>query len=128
MTQIHASIILMESKHSLFKSFVFAFTGLKTALAKGRNFRIQFFLGIIASTGAYFLKFTADAWAILVITIASILILELINTSIESIVNIVSPEIRPEAKIAKDIAAASVLIAAIASLFIAAFLFLPKIF
>jgi diacylglycerol kinase len=53
--------------------------------------------------------------------------LELINTSIEEIVNIVSPEIKPEAKIAKDVAAASVLIASIASVLIAAFLFLPKI-
>lgn len=118
----------MESKHSLLKSFSFAFEGLKVALIKGRNFRIQFVLGIIASALAYYLKFTTDEWAILVITIASVLILELINTALESIVNIVSPEIRSEAKIAKDVAAASVLIASIASIFIAVFLFLPKIF
>jgi len=62
----------------------------------------------------------------LVITIASVLILELINTSLESMVDIVSPEIRPEAKIAKDVAAASVFIASIASVIIGALLFLSK--
>jgi len=101
---------------------------MKVALIKGRNFRIQFILGILASILAFVLKFSPAEWAILVIAIASVLILELINTSLESIVNIVSPEVRPEAKIAKDVAAASVLIASIASILIAIFLFLPKIF
>ena len=49
------------------------------------------------------------------------------NTAIEAIVDIVSPEIQPRAKIAKDVAAASVLVASIAAVFIGAFLFLPKI-
>ena len=116
----------MESKHSIFKSFSFAFEGLKVALVKGRNFRLQFILGIIACTLAFVLKFSPAEWAILIIAIASVLILELINTSLESIVNIVSPEVRPEAKIAKDVAAASVLIASIASVIIGALLFLSK--
>lgn len=117
----------METKHSIFESFSFAFQGIATEFKKGRNFRIQLLLGFIASVLAYLLKFTTDEWAILVVTISAVLILELINTSIEEIVNVVSPQIRPEAKIAKDVAAASVLIASIASVLIAAFLFLPKI-
>lgn len=117
----------MESKHSLIKSFSFAFEGLKTTLIKGKNFRLQFVLGIFAIALGFVLKLEVVEWAVLVITIASVLILELINTSLESIVNIVSPEVKPEAKIAKDVAAASVLIASLASVFVGSLLFLSKI-
>ncbi len=118
---------MLEAKHSMIKSFQFAFDGVKVAILKGRNFRIQLVCGIVASVLAYFLQFTRIEWAILAISTSSILILELINTSLESITNLVSPEIHPEAKIAKDVAAASVLIASIASIFIGALVFLPKI-
>ena len=117
----------LESKHSLFKSFKFAFDGLKVGVMKGRNFRIQIILGIIASILAAYLNFSAVEWSILAVTMAMVIILELVNTAIESIVDIVSPEIKNEAKIAKDVAAASVLIAAVASILIGVFLFLPKL-
>ncbi len=117
----------MESKHSLLKSFQFAFEGIKVALLKGRNFRIQLGLGLLSLVLGLILRLAPVEWAILTVTITSVLILELINTALESIVNIVSPEIRNEAKIAKDVAAATVLIAAIGSILVGAFLFLPKL-
>lgn len=116
----------LESKHSLLKSFKFALDGFAVGITKGRNFRIQVIIGIIASILAVVLKFNPIEWAILTITIACVIILELMNTAIEAIVDMVSPEIKNEAKIAKDVAAASVLIASIASVLIGAFLFLPK--
>lgn len=116
----------MEGSHSIFKSFRFAFEGVLVAFKKGKNFRIQVFLGTVAGVIAYFFNFTLVEWAILAITISLVLILELINTALESVVDIVSPEVRNEAKIAKDVAAASVLIASLAALLIAALLFLPK--
>jgi len=117
----------MESKHSLLKSFGFAFAGLKTAIIKGRSFRIQILFGVTAVILGLIYKINSFEWLSLILIIASVLILELINTSIESIVNIVSPEIREEARVAKDVSAAGVLIASIASVFIGALLFLPKI-
>lgn len=118
----------MESKHSLLKNFGFAFTGLKTAVVKGRNFRIQVFVGIAAIFLGLILRLNTFEWLDLTLVIASVLILELMNTAIEAIVDMVSPEIQEKAKVAKDVAAASVLIASIAAIFIGAFLFLPKIF
>ena len=118
----------MESKHSLFKSFKFAFNGLETAFTRGRNFRIQILLGTISIILGVAYKISNFEWLSLILIVASVLILELINTSIESIVNIVSPEIREEAKVAKDVSAAGVLIASIASIFIGAIIFIPKIF
>lgn len=113
--------------HSLFKSFGFALAGIREAFTQGRNFRIQVLLGVTALLFGLVIKLSPIEWAILALTIASVLILELINTSLESIVNMVSPEIRDEARIAKDVAAASVLTASITAIIIGALLFLPKI-
>jgi len=117
----------MKSKNSLLRNFGFAFEGLKTAFVNGRNFRIQVFVGLAAVFLGFILRLDPFEWLDLTLVIASVLILELMNTAIEAIVDIVSPEIQPKAKIAKDVAAASVLVASIASVFIGAFLFLPKI-
>lgn len=117
----------MTTRHSIAKSFGFAFEGLKEAIINGRNFRIQLFFGVVASVLGYFLKITEIEWLMLILTISFVLILELVNTSLESIVDLVSPEIRDSAKIAKDVSAAAVLIASITSIVIGAIIFLPKI-
>jgi diacylglycerol kinase len=118
----------MERKHSLFKSFKFAFDGIKTEFKKGRNFRIQILLGFLAIAFGIILKITLPEWLSLILVIASVLILELVNTAVESIVDMISPEIQEKAKIAKDVSAGAVLVASIAALFIGAVLFIPKIF
>jgi diacylglycerol kinase len=118
----------MESKHSLFKSFQFAFEGVLIEFKKGRNFRIQILAGALAVALGFYLGISSVEWIILIITVASVLILELMNTAIEEIVNIVSPEIRESAKIAKDVSAAAVMVAALASVFTGAIIFIPKLF
>ena len=117
----------MESKHSLFKSFVYAFEGVKVAVQKGHNFRIQLGFGVLACVLGFYLNISETDWTILILVISLVLILELLNTSIEAIVDLVSPEIRDKAKIAKDVSAAAVLISSAASIFIGAAIFLPKI-
>ncbi len=117
----------MESRHGLIKSFKFAFDGLKEGILKGRNFRIQVFLGVLAFGLAAFFKFSSTEFAILTLTVSGVIILELMNTAVESIVDIVSPEIKEKARIAKDVSAAAVLIASIASIIIGALIFLPKL-
>ena len=117
----------MESRHSLYKSFKFAFDGLRTVLLKGRNFRIQLSIGIFAVVLGIVLKLNPSEWLHLFIVITLVLILELVNTSIEEIVNIISPQVQEKAKIAKDVAAATVLVASISSVIIGVLLFLPKI-
>lgn len=118
---------MLESTHPLAKSFGYAFDGLLVALKKGRNFKIQIFLGFLSALAGFFFRITNFEWLILSIIISLVLILELVNTSIESIVDLVSPEIRDKAKVAKDVSAAAVLIASISSIVIAGIIFLPKI-
>jgi diacylglycerol kinase len=117
----------MSIDFRLARSFGFAFEGVKTALKEEPNLKIHFFLAFLAVLLALLLNFSASEWAILILTIGLVLVSELINTSLEAIVNLVSPEIREKARHAKDVAAAAVFISATVSILIASFLFLPKI-
>lgn len=117
----------MESRHSLIKSFEFAFSGFKTAFLKGRNFRIQLGLFFFAIISGVIFRVDPSEWLDIFLIAGIVLILELINTSLESITDIVSPEIHPKAKVAKDVAAAAVLVASFIAILIAAFIFIPRI-
>ena len=117
----------MGTKHSLGKSFGFAFDGFKEAVASGRNFKIQLFFGLLAILFGFVFKITNVEWLFIILTTSLVLILELINTSLESIVDLISPEIHEKARIAKDVAAAAVLVASVTSIVIGLIIFLPKI-
>jgi undecaprenol kinase/diacylglycerol kinase (ATP) len=118
----------MSKTHPTLMSFGYAFSGIKTALKREPNIRIHLVLALLAIILAFFLKFNPVEWIILAFTISFVLILELVNTTLEALVNIVSPEVKEEARVAKDVSAAAVLISAILALFVGAFLYLPKIF
>lgn len=117
----------MHDKHSIFKSFRFAFSGFWTIFSKERNFKLQILAGFLAVILGTLLKLSSEEWLDLALIITLVLILEMINSSLEEIVDMVSPEIQDKAKRAKDIAAATVLVAAFGSIVIGAILFLPKI-
>ena len=117
----------MSKTHSTFSSFSYAFSGIRLALKNEPNIRVHFVVAILVAVVAYFLKFTHVEWIVLAFTIAFVLILELINTTLEEIVDMVSPGTRPQARVAKDVSAAAVLISALLAVVIGAFLFLPKI-
>ena len=117
----------MGLSHPTAKSFSYAFTGLKTALKQEPNFRIHIVIALLALILAVFLKLTPIEWVLLIFTICFVLILELLNTSIESVVDLVSPELKPEAKIAKDVSAAMVLLSAFVAILVGVFLFMPKL-
>lgn len=121
------TLTMLEAKHPLAKSFKFAFDGIKVAVERGRNFKIQLGFAVLAITLGFWLNIAQDEWIDIFLIVNLVLILELINTSLESIVDMVSPEIHEKAKIAKDVAAAAVLISSFTSLAIGAVIFIPKI-
>ncbi len=84
-------------------------------------------MAILAFILAAMLKFNITEWILLLITVFFVLIFELLNTALESIVNLVSPEVKSEAKVAKDVSAAAVLFASLLSVIIGIFLFGPKL-
>lgn len=118
----------MSRFRALPSSFKYAANGFKTAFRNEPNFRIHIFIGTMALLLGAFLGLSASEWITLLFTISFVLILEFWNTALEAIVNLVSPELHPKAKIAKDVSAAAVLLGAIVSIIIGMILFLPKLF
>ena len=113
---------------NVFASFKYAFNGLIYCFQTTRNFRIQIVLGLLIIITCSFLKCSFNEYMIIISTIFSVLILELLNTSIESLVDLnVKNKFNKLAKISKDCSAASVLLASCNSIFVAAFIFFPKI-
>lgn len=118
----------MSHNHPILKSFKFAFEGLTTALKQEPNMRFHFVVGVLAIMLGFVVKLTLIEWAVLTLTISMVVILELLNTTIEELVDLASPAIHPKAKIAKDVAAAAVLWASCAAIIVGCLLFFPKIF
>lgn len=117
----------MSKNRSLSKSFAFAFEGIRQAFKREPNFRIHVLLALVASGAAFYLNFSAIEWIILLFTVATVIIAELINTAVESLVDLVSPDIREEAKLAKDVLAAAVFVSALLAVIVGVLLFLPKL-
>lgn len=111
----------------LLRSFGYAFAGIAYILRTQRNARIELAVGLGAVVLALWLGLTPLEWAVLAITIALVLALEWINTSLELAVTLASPERHPSAKAAKDIAAACVLLGAITSVVVGLLLFAPRL-
>lgn len=116
----------MHKNHPLLESIGYALEGLKFALIYGRNFKIQLGFAVLVIILGFVLKINPSDWITLVLMISVVLILELINTAIETIVDMISLKFHPLAKIAKDVTAGAVLVAAIASMIIGIVIFLPK--
>ena len=113
---------------NLFLSFKYAWAGVCYAFATQRNFRIHTFVGILAVSLGTFLRISGVEMAVITMTCAIVMVLELINTAIESVVDLTVKQSYHElAKIAKDCAAGAVLVSAIAAVAVAAFILLPPL-
>ena len=113
---------------NLFLSFKYAWAGVRYAFVTQRNFRIHTFIGIVAVSLGLLLEIKAIELAVIVMTCAIVMVLELINTAIESVVDLTVKQTYHElAKIAKDCAAGAVLISAIAAVVVAACILLPPL-
>ncbi|MDC3118575.1 diacylglycerol kinase family protein [Prochlorococcus sp. AH-716-K03] len=109
-------------------SFKYAFNGIKYTFKNSRNFKIQVFFALFGLILASILKIDKSDYLILLMTIFSVLTLEIFNTSIESLVDLViKKKFSNLAKIAKDCSAGAVLLASINSVIIGICLFIPKI-
>ena len=111
---------------NLFTSFRYAWAGILYATRTQRNFRIHLVIGLVALSLGIILHISALEAAIVAVTISAVLVMELMNTALESVVDLTVGQTYHElAKIAKDCAAGAVLISAIAALLVAGFIYLP---
>jgi diacylglycerol kinase (ATP) len=112
-------------KHHI--SFKHAFDGVVWAFTTQPNFRIHFLLSAIAVIGGIILRISYLEMTIICLTIVFGIGVEMLNTAIEAMTDLITIEYRKQAKIAKDVAAGMMLVMATGALFIAALIFIPRI-
>lgn len=97
------------NNHPTFRrSFLFAIQGFRTAVRTERNIKVMLCGGVFAVGMGLVLRFDLVEWAITVLCCGVVIAAELLNTAVETIVDLVSPEYHPLAGRAKDIAAGAV--------------------
>ena len=116
-----------KKKSPLYKSFGYAFEGIFTGIKKERNMKIHCLAMLCVVAAGFFMKISVTEWCICLILFGLILSLELVNTAVEAVVDLVTEEKKALAKIAKDTAAGAVLIAAIMAAGVGLIIFVPKI-
>ena len=102
---------ISDRPHDLGAAFRYAFAGLSAAWRTERNLRIHAVVAAAVIAAGAVLRLPPAAWAVVFLAIALVLAAELLNSAVETIVDLVSPQEHPLAKRAKDVAAAAVLVA-----------------
>lgn len=113
--------------HRRLQSFKYAFSGIHDLFQRQPNAKIHLLAAVLALTTAYLLKLSSTEWALLLLTISLVLAAEAINTGLEYLTDLASPEFHPLAGKAKDAGAAGVLITAVGALAIGIVIFGPKL-
>ena len=109
-------------------SFRYAIEGILSTFKLEPNFKFHVLAGTLVVILGMFFQITKDEWLTVVIMITIVIALELTNTSIESVVDLLSPDYHINAKRAKDISAGAVFISALGAAICGAIIFLPYVF
>lgn len=118
-----------QERRALLKSFLYAFRGVRFCVKSERNMRIHLAAAVLVTAFSLVYKLEALEYGILFLAMGGVIVCEALNTALEAIVNLESPAYHDLARIAKDVAAGAVLIAAITAGIIGICLFLhfPKL-
>lgn len=114
-----------RKRSPLYKSFGYAFQGIFTTVKKERNIKIHLFATICVIIAGILFHITKAEWITCLILFGLVISLEMVNTAIESVVDLVTEERKPLAKRAKDAAAGAVLVSAILAAVIGLMIFVP---
>lgn len=114
---------MKPSKPSLPASFGFAIRGIVHAFRHERNMKIHGAAAIMVVILAVLLKLDPIRWVFLVLAVGMVISAELINTAVEAVVDLASPDIHPLARAAKDTAAGAVLVCAVTAVVIGLIVF-----
>jgi diacylglycerol kinase (ATP) len=109
------------------RAFRYAFSGWWYVIHTQKNAWIHAIISIVVLILAFLLRLGARDMALLVMTIAIVWIAEFLNTALEAVVDLASPQLHPLAKVGKDVGAAAVLLAALAAIIIGLLLLGPPL-
>ncbi len=110
-----------------FKSFNYSLQGLKYAFKYEQNILIHLFITAIVVVAGIYFNISLNEWIVCILLIGLVIATEMINTSIEAVVDLACPKQHDLAKIAKDTASAAVLMFAVTAVISGLVIFLPKI-
>jgi diacylglycerol kinase (ATP) len=106
-------------------SFKYALRGMLLIMKKEHNIWIQLILSAIAIVLGFIFHISKTDWLLVILCIGLVLSAEIINTAVEELIDLISPQKNDRVGIIKDIAAGAVLVAAIAAFIIGILVFLP---
>ena len=112
----------------LIKSFQYAIRGLVKVFREEQNLRVQTLAGIFAFVLAWYFQVTAVEWCLLIIVSALVLLMEIVNSAIERVADVLKPRIHTYVKEVKDIMAAAVMLASGLAIVVGLIIFLPRLF
>lgn len=115
---------ILRHHHISFKN---AFRGLYWAFTTQPNFKVHITLSFIALFLCFWLDVSYLEWVIIIFTIVLGISSEMINTSLESMTDLITTKWHKEAKIAKDVAAGMMILTSFGALLVAGLIFIPKI-
>lgn len=108
-------------------SFYYAFQGVFLFFSSQHNMYIHAVAAFLSIVLGFFFQITVTEWGLVILCISMVIAIEMINSAIEVLVDLVSPNWSAKAKFIKDVSAAAVLMVAIGSALIGALIFLPYI-
>ncbi len=108
-------------------SFKYSFDGLKYAYKYEQSLTIHFGVSFLVIVAGFVLEINLTEWLMCFFLMGIVMATELINTSIEAVIDLTCPEIHPLAKIAKDTASAAVFVFSTVAFISGLIIFIPKI-
>ena len=120
MATVSRDKIKVRGKKRLINSFKYAFDGLKYAFIYEQNLTVHILATFIVIILGFMFKISIFEWLVLFLIIGLVIATELINTSIEATIDLITNEINPLAKVAKDTAASAVLVFGLTALIVGA--------
>jgi len=109
------------------KSFSYAMRGLRYVTVHEKNFQNELAMSFLAIAFMIYFQISRAEMVVIFLVITGVLIMELFNTVVERVVDILKPRVHPYARLIKDIMAAGVLVSSIAAIVIGVIIFLPYI-
>ncbi len=110
-----------------FKSFSYAFKGLKYVLSSERNARLHVMFAVLALVASILLRIDLEEWLFVVVSITLVFFAEIVNTALEKTLDLISQENNQLVKLIKDMMAAAVLVTAMGAVIVALVVFLPRV-
>lgn len=109
------------------KSFTYAFNGLKILILYEHNARIHLAIAILVLVAGIFFGLEKNEWLAIVIVVGMVFCAEILNTAIERLCDKISTQTDEKIKVVKDLGAAAVLVCSVVAAVVGIWIFLPKI-